>query len=544
MTKRMRITALSIALTAMAGCMDLDEVPVDFVAPENFYKTGSDAIAAVNSAYNSFVTPGNGISSSNYLGRNFWMLVEYPTDYATSRLSATNERSLIGTFSPIFSPSHAYLAGYWLAAYSGINKANAVIANVPDIEVTPAFTETRKAQVIAEAKFLRALHYYWLAGSFGGLPLKLEPTTSIESGDLPRSSAADTWAQIQKDLTEAAAVLPTSWASSEFGRATKYAALTLLAKSYLQSAATVPSLKGNYQKALDTFKQVTGFSLDGDYRSLFDGTNERSPEIIWSIQNIRVDGYGGRITEWYSPIQSPQYFQAGGQNQFQAERPFYDSYEAGDVRKDATWLTSLIRTDGKPITWAWTSGIQTSANYGSTGPSPRKYLDLGAPDGGSEGIDYVILRYADVLLGMAEAINETGGPTGEAIGYVNQVRARAGLGGLSAANTAGQAAFRDAISSEREREFAMEGVYGVFDMRRNWTWAKARVEGNMILGRTSGANINKSPFTSSVEKCTTSPNSTVCYTPIADKWQLYPIPAHAIELNAGMQGQQNPGWIN
>ncbi|HEX6560117.1 MAG TPA: RagB/SusD family nutrient uptake outer membrane protein, partial [Longimicrobiales bacterium] len=155
-----------------------------------------------------------------------------------------------------------------------------------------------------------------------------------------------------------------------------------------------------------------------------------------------------------------------------------------------------------------------------------------------------ILRYADVLLGMAEAINQTGGPTAEAIGYVDQVRARAQLAGLPAASTASQAAFRDAISAEREREFAMEGVYGVFDMRRNWTWAKARVEGNMILARTGTgfANINKSPFTSSVEKCTTSPNGTVCFTPIADKWKLYPIPAHAIELNPAMQGQQNPGW--
>ena len=551
MTKRMRMAALSFALIAAAGCQDLNEVPVDFVAPENFYKTGTDAIAAVNAAYNSFVSPGNGISSSNYLGRNFWMLVEYPTDYTTSRLSATNERSLMGTFSPLFSSSHAYIDGYWQAAYSGINKANSVIANVPAIEVTPTFSQTRKDQVIAEAKFLRALHYYWLAGSFGGLPLKLEPTTSIDGGNTPRASAEDTWAQIQKDLTDAAAVLPASWPSSEFGRATKAAALTLLAKSYLQSAATVPSLKGNYQKALDTFKQVTGFSLDSRYASLFDGTNERSPEIIWSMQNIPVDGYGGRITQWYVPIAlttngANAVFVPSEQNQFQAERPFYDSYETGDVRKDATWFTTLTRNDGKVVPWAWTSGIQSGTSYGSTGPSPRKYVDVGAPDtDGSEGPDYIILRYADVLLGMAESINEISGPTGEAIGYVNQVRTRAGLPALSAANTAGQSAFRDAISNEREREFAMEGVYGIFDMRRNWTWAKARVEASLIQARPTsaagGKNINASPFTSSVEKCTVSPSS-VCYTPIDDKWKLYPIPAHAIDLNQALVGKQNPGW--
>ncbi|HUP88184.1 MAG TPA: RagB/SusD family nutrient uptake outer membrane protein, partial [Longimicrobiales bacterium] len=522
---RLRTAALSLALIAAAGCQDLNEVPVDFVAPENFYKTGTDAIAAVNSAYASFVTPGNGISSSNYLGRNFWMLLEYQTDYATSRLSATNERSLMGTFSPLFTPSHVYIEGYWQAAYSGINKANAVIANVATIPTSATFTEARKNQVIAEAKFLRALHYYWLAGAFGGVPLKLEPTTTIEGGALARASDVETWAQIAKDLSEAAAVLPASWPSSDFGRVTKGAALTLLAKSYLQSAATVPSLKAaNYQKALDTFKQVTGYSLDPNYASLFNGTNEQSKEIIWSIQNIRVEGYGGRITQWYTPITSPQVFTPGGQNQFQAERPFYESYGATDVRRDGTWFTTLPRTDGRTITWAWATNVNLPANYGSTGPVPRKYVDLAAASNdGAEGIDYVILRYADVLLGMAEAINEITGPTAEAIGYVNQVRTRAGIPALPAASTASQAAFRDAISNEREWEFAMEGVYGFYDMRRNWTWAKNRVESNMRLARTApggGTDINRTApntsFNSNVEKCTAG-NGPVCYTPITDK---------------------------
>ena len=547
MTKRIRLAALSVALIAAAGCRDLTEVPVDFVAPETFYKTGTDAIAAVNAAYNSFITPGNGISSSNYLGRNFWMLVEYPTIYTTSRLSNTNERSWMGEFSPSFNSTHAYLEGYWLAAYSGINKANAVIANVPAIDVTPLFSQTRKDQVIAEAKFLRALHYYWLAGMFGGVPLKLEPTTAsaLEGGQIPRASAEDTWAQIQKDLTEAAAVLPASWPTNEFGRATKYAALALLGKSYLQSAATVASLKGNYQKALDTFKQVTGFSLDGNYASLFNGTNERSPEIIWSMQNIRVDGYGGRITQWYQPITVPTVWTANaGQNQFHGERPFYESYAAGDVRKDGTWYTVLPRPDGRLITWSWANTtIVGNTQYGSQGPVPKKYTDWAAPtDGGSEAPDYVILRYADVLLSMAEAINETAGPTAEAYGYVNLVHTRAGIPALTAGLS--QAAFRDALSAEREYEFAMEGVHGVFDMRRNWAWAKARVETNIAKAKTvanGGLNINSpQAFNRSVDQCSAGVPANVCILPIADKWKLYPIPAHAIELNPLMT--QNPGW--
>src|SRR5206468_1086329 len=112
----------------------------------------------------------------------------------------------------------------------GINRANTVIDRVPSIEMDP----TRRDQIVGEAKFLRAVHYYFLAGLFGGLPLKLTPTTSIESGSLARATAKDTYAQIAKDLTEAAAVLPQSWPAGDWGRATKGAALTLLAKSYLQ----------------------------------------------------------------------------------------------------------------------------------------------------------------------------------------------------------------------------------------------------------------------------------------------------------------------
>ena len=540
---RIRATAFAAALLAVTACKDLTEVPSDFVAPENFYQNQADALAAVNAAYATFVNLPSPLSSDQYLGRNFWMLVEYPTEYATSRLSATNERSLIGTFHSQFNPTHPYLEGYWQAAYAGINRANSVIERVPEVPMD----ETRKNQIVGEAKFLRALHYYWLAGMFGGVPLKLDETSGIPNESLPRATAAQTWAQVEKDLTEAAAALPTSWPAADFGRATRGAALTLLAKSYLQSAATVPELRtANYAKAVETFRTVTtmGYSLvsGAQYRTLFDGSNERASEIIWSIQNIRVSGYGGQMTEWFTPIVSPIVTGAGQQNQFQAERPFYDSYAATDVRKDGTWLTSFVKA-GTTITWSWTSGIQTAANYGSTGPTPRKYIDWAAAEDGAEAPDYVILRYADVLLGLAEAINEVSGPTAEAIGLVNQVRTRAGLPNLPTGLT--QATFRDAIFLERKYEFAIE-LHGVFDMRRHWDWAKARVEANMALARgtttATGTSINRTPFTSSVEKCVvanTSPTF-VCWQPIQDKWRLYPIPQHAIELNPTLT--QNPGW--
>ena len=535
MKRNVRVAALLAVLgTAAAGCSDdfLTEVPSDFVAPQTFYSNAADAIAAVNAAYATFVNLQAPLGSSDYVGRNLYMLVEYPTEYTTSRLSNANERSLIGNFNAQFTSSHPYLETVWQAAYRGINVANSVIARVPEVPMD----ETRRAQIVGEAKFLRALHYYWLAGLFGGVPLKLEETAVNEGGTLeqtvaaatvPRATTAATYTQIAKDLTEAAAVLPTSWPAGDFGRATKGAALALLGKAHLQHAGAYGAT-ADYQRALDALRQVTGYSLDANYASLFDGTNERSPEIIWSIQNTRVDGYGGTLTEWFSPITSPQIFQGGAQNQFQAERAFYDSYNAADVRKAGTWLTS-ITYNNKTVNWAWTAGIQGATQYGSTGPGVRKYVDFSAADGGAEGPDYVILRHADVLLSQAEAINELSGPTGEAYALVNQVRTRARIPNLTAGLS--RAAFKDSLFVERRYELAME-MHGVFDSRRHWDWFKRRIQANMANYTTQ----NRTPFTSSTEKFATG------QTTVDDKWRVYPIPARACELNP--QLAQTPGWTD
>lgn len=525
MRKPLRLLAL-LTLGLGAGACNKDfltEVPSDFVSPANFYQNEGDALAAVNAAYASFINLPSPLSTSQYVGRNFWMLAEYSTEVATSRLSATNERSLIGTYHTQFSSSHAYLEGVWQAAYAGINRANSVIARVPGVPMNT----TRRDQIVAEAKFLRALHYYWLAGLFGGVPLKLEETASITGEGIPRATATETWNQVAKDLTEAAAVLPESWTGSNYGRATKGAALTLLGKSYLQAAAQVPTLSANYQKAVDAFKlaMALGYTLDPNYASLFNGSNERSREIIFSLQNIRVDGLGGTMTEWFSPRTSPDVFQGGSQNQFQAERLFYDSYNAADIRKDGTWMTSFSYNN-KTVTWAWgNSSLTGSSQYGSTGPVPRKYVDWGAADGGAEEPDVIVLRHGDLLLSAAEAVNEVSGPTAEAYGYVNQVRTRAKVPALVAGLS--KQAFKDSLFAERRFELALE-LHGIFDSRRNWAWAKARLEDGMSRIST----LNRSPNTSSTEKFDARP--------IGDKWKLYPVPARACELNKALV--QNPGW--
>ena len=528
MTKRTWMAGLFALTLGFTACDDdyLTETPIDFVGPDNFYRNAGDAIAAVNSAYATFITLQSPLGSSDYVGRNMWMVIEYQSEVVTSRLSATNERSLVDNYHTQFSPSHAYLLGIWRAAYAGINRANSVIARVPDVEMD----EARKAQLIGEAKFLRALHYFYLGSLFGGVPLKLTETVGLDSLQFPRATGQETFAQIEKDLTEAAAALPVSWPTNDYGRATRGAANTLLAKSLLMRAGMGFGTAADYTKAADLLRAIVAsgqYALDANYGSLFDGTNERSREIIFALQNVRVDGYGGRWSEWVAPVTAPT-IMPGPQNQFQAELPFFNSYATGDIRRAGTWLLSFQKGT-TTITWPTTpttASLSAQTGYGSTGPVPRKYLDVAAADGGMEEPDVIILRYADALLLLAEAINEASGPTAEAYNAINLVRTRAGLGALTAGLS--KDAFRNAVFLERRYELAVEMSGGLLDNRRNWPWAKARIEAHMAQIATA----NRSPTTSAVSKFNAAP--------IPDKWKLLPIPQRAIDLNPKLT--QNPGW--
>ena len=540
----MRIRIASIVLVAtlsggLASCNDksfLTEVPVDFVGPGNFYRNSGDAIAAVNAVYAAFI---NG-TGDLYYGRNFIMLIEYTTEVATSgRLGGTNERSLPDNFS--FDASHAYIEGVWSSAYAAINRANAVIDNVPRIDMDA----TLKARIIGEAKFLRALHYFNLVRMFGGVPIRTTETTSSTDLAIERSTAAQVYDQIVSDLNEAIAALPpkASYAAGDRGRATIGAARTLLGKVYLQRGATGVGTTTDFAAAEAVLRQVTAsgeYSLVPNVMTLWDfygGTVvENNTEVIFDIQNTRAPGLGGRISSHMAPNSTAPFLGASTNGSIAAELNFFLSYDPADARRNATFLLSWNR--GATVnTWAPPPASQTSAAnvaYGSHTPFPRKYLDILMPSTGAEEPNTIILRYADVLLMLAEAINEQAGPTPEAQGFVNQVRARAGLAALPAAATASAATFKDAIFQERRWELAFEG-HGFFDSQRNWNWSKARVEANLVLGRTSGQG-NRYPRPNPGSPCVGTPG--VCT--LTDKFKLFPIPQRAIDVNP--QLTQNPGW--
>ena len=538
------------AVSTLAACNDeafLTEVPEDFVAPENFYRNQGDALAGVNAVYATFIT-GTG---DGYYGRNFPMVVEFPTEMLTTRLSATNERTRFDNYS--WTPGHSYLLSTWSGAYQAINRANAVINRVPGIEMDA----TLRSRIVGEAKFLRALHYFNLVRLWGDVPLRLQETTSLNNLEMPRTPAAEVYAQIIADLESAIETLPSKsgYAAADHGRATRGAARTLLGKVYLQRGATGVGTAADFASAEAVLRQVVTsgeYGLAASHLVLFDvygGTiNENNNEVIFDIQNVRAPGLGGRLGSHMAPTNTAPHLGASTNGSFAAEYVVFVrlttipttpipvdtaaansiTYAATDLRRSQSWVLSWNK-GGTMVTWSPTASNTTNLNtYASHTPFPRKYLDHLMTGTGVEEPNYILLRYADVLLMLAEAINEQAGPTTEAVEFVNMVRRRANLGNLSA-TTLTKATFKNVIFQERRWELMGE-FHGHFDSQRHWEWATSRIEANIALGRASGQG-NRYPKTAAGETPTDITHP---------KYYHFPIPQGVIDRNPLIE--QNEHW--
>jgi hypothetical protein len=539
MKQRTRALVLLTAALALTACdSDLTEVPYSFVSPENLFTSAEGALAALSGAYDAFQANVSelGISDTDYYGRHYWMLVDYPTETMTLRLGATNERTMPDIYR--VDPSHNYILGIWKAAFHAVNRANSVIDNTPNVQNMDPVLRDR---VIAEAKFLRAYHYFNLVRLFGGVPLYLNETRSLDDIRRPRAAQDEVYRAIIADLEAAAPALPARYTGANVGRATSGAARALLAKAQLQYGAVGGGGAAAFQAAEQAARQVVatgGYSLLSSYAQVFNQTNENNAEVIFDIQNFRAPGAGGHMCDQYAPRPVPSQTDfpwCDSQNpSFGPEWPFYYSYHPSDTRRAATWLLTYTKKNGQTVTWDSTATAVTA--YGHFAPVPHKYMDKvpGAQDGAEEP-NFILIRYADVLLSLAEAINENSGPTGEAYGYVNQVRRRAGVPDLTPGLS--KQAFKDSLFLERRFELAAEG-HGHFDSQRNWAWAKARIEA--VSTNAARAFWNR-PRPSGCSNCIARDSSVPKVTlTLGDHHRFYPIPQAAIDSNDLLE--QNPGY--
>jgi hypothetical protein len=344
-----------------------------------------------------------------------------------------------------YGPDNATVYDVWKQHYKAITLANIAIERIPPI----VMDETLKARLLNEAKFLRALLYFDLVRMFGKIPLLLH---EVESRTPEAAEVADIYAQIITDLTDAEN-LPAEQADGR-GRATKGAAKALLAKVYL-------TLK-DYDKVIVKTQEVMDlglYDLWDDYADIYKIQNRGLQEAIFSIG---FGDAGGSITFWEVSQFHVRLLPAALVNAnittntlgWQVPTPaLAAAFEPGDERAPVTVFNSFNETvDGTPY------NVTFDKYYF------RKYWDVTVPGefkAKESNQDFPLLRYSDVLLMHAEALNELG-QTPNAYTYINEVRNRADLGDLSGLTSE---QFKDAVLKERRLEFAAEG-HRWFDLAR------------------------------------------------------------------------------
>jgi hypothetical protein len=324
------------------------------------------------------------------------------------------------------------------ANYQGISRANIALLYLPKLDKADA---TLKTRLTAEAKFLRALMYFNLVRCYGGVPIvdhvPVPSSTTDTDMTLTRKSKEDVYAFIQTDLLSAIDGLPekSAFAVSDLGRASKGAARALLAKVYLY--------QGNWQGVKDQCTLITGYNLVSNYATIWREAGEDSIESIFEIR-----GYGGNPSqgiEGYMVSQGARGTSGWGWGFNTPTSNLANSYEVGDVRKDATIVfAGETMWDGRIV-----SPLVANPMY-----NEKAYVSNTAEafNGDWETTKNIrVLRYAEVLLMQAEAANESG--SGDVTGPLNKVRNRAGLANTTAT---GQAGLRTAIRNERRHELAFE----------------------------------------------------------------------------------------
>jgi hypothetical protein len=432
------ITAL-VLFTALVSCKKdfLDKAPLDSVNTANYYKTAEDAVNAVNAAYQPLQRPklyNFRIWTTDIMAGNSVTGAGGGTD----GIETQDEQNFVTT------SANAGVLDVYRGPAPGILQCNIVLQKVPDISMDA----TLKNRIIGEAKFLRALYYFNLVRLFGDVPLITKPQVVGDDLKVKRAPKADVYALIIKDLTDAMGLLPaaSTYTGANIGRASKGSAIGLLAKVYLTL--------GNYQQTVDLCKQVTalGYSLNASYADNFSATKKNTAESLFEVQYSGATTYGFfddfNQAAWASTFTGPRNsdFVGGAYGWNQPTQEFVNAYESGDLRKDITILyPGCPAFDGKAYL----------ASYSTTGFNLRKFLvpKSISPDYNTNPEDFPVLRYADILLMHAEAMNELGQAGAEA--PLNLVRHRAGLGNI--ATGLSKDAFRTVVLHERRIELAFEG---------------------------------------------------------------------------------------
>ncbi|MEX2567857.1 MAG: RagB/SusD family nutrient uptake outer membrane protein [Cyclobacteriaceae bacterium] len=411
---------------AVQGCEDpLNEEVYSVLGPTNFFRSAEDAESLLNSAY---------ASDQRRSSRDYLLLSELTTDILIERGGGLRrDAQLIEDFT--WNPTHSFLDGQWGRDYTAIYRSNLIIDRVPEIDMN----EERKQEILAEARFIRASNYFYLFDIFGPVPLITSSELEIEARPA-RATREEIIGFIESELLAVSQILPVD--SRNYGRANKGIALSLLTKFNLNNK--------KWQEAAETALMVIDlnkYSLftAGSRDALFDIENEENEEFIYIRPNLPIPG----LSTTYIAHAAPPSYQfafpprANYAAQYQLLDGFVNSFHPDDQRKEVI-IQEYIDVNGNLI------------DLGPDNSRSFKFNEDPSGVGQHMGNDFPIIRYADILLSRAEALNEISGPTDEAISLINEVREVAGVPALSLNDFPTREALRDHILDERAWEFFTE----------------------------------------------------------------------------------------
>jgi starch-binding outer membrane protein, SusD/RagB family len=475
---KQRIYKLSVAgflLTVMIIACDkkLNVTDKNNPTQESYFKTAAELQNGVNSIYST-------MRAAELVGREWYFTHDMrggETWAGGAQLEAPRAE-LLKQASP--SPTNAVMTSVWNGCYQMINKANLVLSKAP----TVTDNTTLRDRLVGEAKFLRAWAYFELVSQWGKVPVYTEPITT-PTGYKGLSEVADIYTLIIADLTDAVSKLPLSYGSADLGRATKGAANTLLGRAQMQ--------KGDYAAAKTALLAVVNsgqyslvnfsWNFDGDIQkgtTAITAGHEANAESIFEVyfQDRGDDnfnwGYAGELQPPFNwgpqTVRNQEYGQSWG-NVIPSDR-ILDEFEAGDPRYKMTFweVGDIILTKGGTVPGVVLTAADLNVDPSKKNGVPlkriyKKYSILDWLQEGfkTTGLNQRLMRYADVLLMLAECEAEIGTPAQAAI-YINMVRARPGVAMTPVVLTTKNQALA-AVMHERAVELAGEGINNIDILR-------------------------------------------------------------------------------
>lgn len=502
----------------------LETVPTDRVSEEIFWNSPKDALSAVNALYLDLDTTNifsfDALTDIAHVNQNF----------------AVDAQIELGVYDGTSSKIYAE----WSKAYKGIRAVNYFLANADKV---PLDDEELLARYKSEARTLRAYQYIKLVGLYGDVPLVTTPISIEEGRQLTRESSENIWDFVNTELMEAAQSLPASYSGNDIGRITKGAAFALNARANLWA--------GRYQQAIDAANKVIDlgiYTLYPTYEDLFDYPGINSSETILARQYTK-NSYPHDTFKLLAP-----YSQQNGSSSYVPTRNLVDLYEMADgslINDNGSYdpLHPTKDRDARLKFSVYTQGDQLPSglvfnpapNSGTpdaiggtyiastTGFNIKKYVvkdDYANPS--NSGIPLILIRYAEILLTLAEAKMELGQLDNALYSALNQVRNGRSDVSQPAVTTSNIEELRTIIRRERTVELAFEGLH-LFDIRR-WKTAEQLIPGP-VFGMTY---INNSGNTVTAQ--------VVAFNRTFDKSRhyLWPVPQNERYLNGNLT--QNPGW--